>query len=245
MTQHTLTGRTENEITWFQRRDVMKAAAAWMAMGGLPVAMAQQRSNVVQLTGDALLNGSRLRPDQTIQTGDQLQTGPGSSMIFTMGNASFLVRQNTMMSVERGLTLNTVSLLRMVTGAVASVWSKGRDRSIITPTLTAGIRGTGVYTEVMPEQDSRTYFCNCYGTVELYSGRVKKVSEAQYHQSFWSQAQGAPLSPVGAINHSDEELEFLAQLMGQRTAWQIMGRKGVKDGRGQMDGAPAPYRSPG
>ena len=89
MTQHTLEDRTEKEITWFQRRDVIKAAAAWMAMGGLPIAVAQQRSNVVQLTGDALLNGSRLRPDQTIQTGDQLQTGPGASMIFIMGNASF------------------------------------------------------------------------------------------------------------------------------------------------------------
>lgn len=245
MTQHTLTGRTEKEITWFQRRDVMKAAAAWMAMGGLPVALAQQRSNVVQLTGDALLNGSRLQPDQTIQTGDQLETGPGSSMVFVMGNASFLVRQNTRMTVERGATLSAVSVLRMVSGAVASVWKKGNNRSIITPTITAGIRGTGVYTEVMADQDSRTYFCNCYGTVELNSGGVQKVSEAQYHQSFWSQTQGALLAPAAAINHSDEELEFLAQLMGQRTAWQIAGRKGVKDGKGQMDATPAPYRSPG
>lgn len=245
MTQHMLAGRLEKEITWFQRRDVIKAAAAWVAMGGLPVAMAQQRSNVVQLTGDALLNGSRLQPDQIIQTGDQLQTGPGSSMIFAMGNAAFLVRQNTRMTVERGTTLSAVSVLRMVSGAVASVWNKGSNRSIITPTITAGIRGTGVYTEVMADQDSRTYFCNCYGIVELNAGGSQTVSEAQYHQSFWSQTQGAPLAPAGAINHSDEELEFLAQLMGQRTAWQIAGRKGVKDGKGRMSSAPEPYRSPG
>ena len=243
MTQHMLQGRTEKEILWFQRRDVLKAAAAWAAMGGLPLAVAQQRSNVVQLTGDALINGSRLTPEQIIQTGDQLQTGPGSSLIFAMGNASFLVRQNTMMSVERGTTLNAVSLLRMVTGAVASVWSKGGNRSIITPTLTAGIRGTGVYTEVLPDQGDRTYFCNCYGTVELNAGGSQTVSEAQYHQSFWSQTQGAPLAPAAAINHSDEELEFLAQLMGQRTAWQIMGRKGVKDGKGKMSAEA--YKSPG
>lgn len=234
MTQHTLAGRTETEVTWYQRRGVIKAAAAWAAMGGLPVAMAQQRSNVVQQTGDALLNGGRLRPGQTIQTGDQLQTGPGSSLIFAMGNASFLVRQNTTMTVERGSTLNTVSLLRLVTGAVASVWKKGNGRSIITPTLTAGIRGTGVYTEVFADQSMRTYFCNCYGTVELKAGNSQKVSESQYHQSFWSQTQGAPLSPAGAVNHTDEELEFLAKLMDQRTAWQIMGRKGVKDGQGKM-----------
>lgn len=232
MTQHMLQGRSEKEVLWFQRRDVVKAAAAWAVMGGLPAAVAQQRSNVVQLTGDALLNGGRLLPGQSVQTGDQLQTGPGSSMIFVMGNASFLVRQNSFVTVERGATISTVSLLRMITGAVASVWSKGSDRSIITPTLTAGIRGTGVYTEVLPDQDNRTYFCNCYGTVDLSSGGIQKVSEAQYHQSFWSQTQGAPVSPAQAINHTDEELEFLAQLMNQRTAWQIVGRKGIKDGKG-------------
>lgn len=234
MTQHTLAGRTANEVSWFQRREVMSAAAAWLATGGLATATAQQRSNVVQLSGDALLNNSRLRPGQAIQTGDQVQTGPGANLVFVMGNASFLVRQNTMMTVERGDTLNAVSLLRMVTGAVASVWSKGSNRSIITPTLTVGIRGTGVYTEVLPEQDNLSYFCNCYGTVELSSGGVKKTSQAEYHQAFWSQADGVALSPAGAINHTDEELEFLAQLMGQRTTWQVLGRKGVKDGRGGM-----------
>ncbi|MES2909937.1 MAG: iron dicitrate transport regulator FecR, partial [Pseudomonadota bacterium] len=165
MTQHFLQGRSEKEVLWFQRRETLKAAAAWVAMGSFGAAVAQQRTNVVQQTGDALLNGSRLLPGQTIQTGDQLQTGPGSSLIFVMGNASFLVRQNTMMTVERGATLSAVSILRLVTGAVASIWNKGGSRSIITPTLTAGIRGTGVYTEVLPQQDNRTYFCNCYGTV--------------------------------------------------------------------------------
>ena len=126
MTQHRLQGRTEKEVAWFQRRDVLSAAAAWVAMGGLPTAVAQQRSNVVQQTGDALVNGVRMQAGQTIQTGDQLQTGPGSSLVFVMGNASFLVRQNSLMTVERGATLNAVSLLRMVSGAVASVWKIGR-----------------------------------------------------------------------------------------------------------------------
>jgi len=180
---------------------------------------------------------------QSLQTGDQLQTGPGSSLIFAMGNASFLVRQNSLVTVERGATLSTVSLLRMVTGAVASVWSKGSNRSIITPTLTAGIRGTGVYTEVMPQQDNRTYFCNCYGTVDLSAGGSQTVSVAQYHQSFWSATQGAPLSPAPAINHTDEELEFLANLIGQRTAWQISGVKGNKTGGAKT--APPPYTTGG
>lgn len=237
MTQHLLQGRQEKEILWFQRRDALKAAAAWVAMGGLPAAMAQQRSNIVQLTGDATLNGNRLSPEHTIQTGDVIQTGPGANLVFAIGNSAFQVRQNSRLSVERGATLNAVSLLRLLTGAVASVWGKGVNRAIVMPTLTAGIRGTGVYAEIFADQGDRNYFCNCYGTVDLGAGSDKQVSQAQYHQSFWADAEprnGRYLSPAQALNHTDEELEFLARLVDQRTAWQIAGRKGVKDGRGQI-----------
>lgn len=237
MTQHLLQGRQEKELLWYQRRDVLQAAAAWVALGGLPAAMAQQRSNIVQLTGDATLNGTRLSPQQQIQTGDEIQTGPGSNLVFVIGNASFQVRQNSRLAVERGNTLNAVSLLRLLTGAVASVWGKGVDRSIVMPTLTAGIRGTGVYSEIFADQGDRNYFCNCYGTVDMNAGTEKQVSQADYHQAFWADAtarDGKFLSPARALNHSDEELEFLAGLIDQRTTWQIAGRKGNKDGSGKM-----------
>ena len=237
MTQHLLQGRQEKELLWYQRRDVLKAAAAWVALGGLPAAMAQQRSNIVQLTGDATLNGARLSPEQPIQTGDEIQTGPGANLIFVIGNASFQVRQNSRLAVERGNTLNAVSLLRLLTGAVASVWGKGVNRSIVMPTLTAGIRGTGVYAEIFADQGDRNYFCNCYGTVDVGAGNEKRVSQADYHQAFWADAtaqDGKFLSPARALNHSDEELEFLAGLIDQRTAWQIAGRKGSRDGSGSM-----------
>ena len=39
--------------------------------------------------------------------------------------------------VERGDTLNVVSVLRLLSGAVASVWGRGSSRLIVTPTLTA------------------------------------------------------------------------------------------------------------
>jgi hypothetical protein len=237
MTQHLLQNRNEKEILWFQRRDTLKAAAAWVAMGGLPAAMAQQRSNIVELTGDALVNGGRLLPGQTIQTGDQIQTGPGASLVFAMGNASFRVRQNSLMAVERGATLSIVSLLRIVTGGVVSVWNKGANRAILTPTLTAGIRGTGVYAEVLPQQNNRTYFCNCYGTVDLDAGGSKERSQSDYHQSFWADADeknGSKLSEAKYLDHTDEELEFLARLINQRTYWQIAGRKGTPDGKGRM-----------
>jgi hypothetical protein len=241
MTQHILQGRSEEEVLWFQRRDTLKAAAAWVAAGGLPAAMAQQRSNVVEFVGDVMLNGQRMVPQQTVQTGDDIATGAASRLVFLIGNAAFHVRQNSRLRVERGNTLNTASLLRLLSGAVVSAFGPGRNRSIVTPTLTAGIRGTGVYTEIMADQGGRSYFCNCYGTVDMESNGNKAVSESSYHQAFWGEVQprgGRFLTPAPAINHTDEELEFLARLIGQRTAWQIVGQTGVKDGRGYMEQRP-------
>jgi hypothetical protein len=241
MTQHLLQGRQEGEVTWFQRRDTLKAAAAWVAMGGLPAAMAQQRSNVVEMVGDVLLNGRRMVPQQTIQTGDEIATGPASRLTFVLGNAAMHVRQNSRLTVERGITLHTVSLLRLLTGAVGGAFGRGPSRTIVTPTLTAGIRGTGVYTEVFPDQANRSYFCNCYGTVDMQAGGNRALSVSSYHQSFWGEAEpkaGRFLTPAPALNHTDEEIEFLAGLVDQRTAWQIAGRTGVKDGRGYMKQRP-------
>lgn len=241
MTQHLLDGRTEQEMLWFQRRSFMKAAAAWTSMGGFTAAHAQQRSNIVELVGDAQVNGSRLTPQTILQTGDRIETGPNSNLIFVIGNASFQVRQNSRLAVERGNSLNAVSVLRLLTGAVASAFGKGTNRQIVTPTLTAGIRGTGVYTEVRPAQNFRSYFCNCYGSVDVAAGGERLLSKADYHQAFWAEAapvEGKILRPAGAINHTDEELEVLARLINQRTNWQIMGKKGTKDGTGYMDIAP-------
>lgn len=231
MSHHTLDGRTAPELLWFQRRQTLQAAAAWVALGGWGAAHAQSRSNIVELIGDALLNGEALRPETVIQTGDVIETGPQSRLIFVVGNSSFHVRQNSRLAVERGSSLYVVSLLRMLTGAVVSVWGKGTARRIVTPTVTAGIRGTGVYTEVRPHEDHRSYFCNCYGTVDLSTAADATTSTAEYHEAFWagSGADGEPrLTPARAINHTDEELEFLAGLVNQRTAWQISGRKGRK-----------------
>ena len=235
MTQHILQNRSEKELLWYQRRSFLQAATAWATLGGAATVQAQQRSNIVELTGDALLNGQRLAPQQTIQTGDRIETGPGGSLIFVVGTASFKMRQNSMMQIDRGDTLSAISVLRLLAGGVASVWGRGNRRLITTPTMTAGIRGTGVYTEIMATQNGRSYFCNCYGTVDVGAGADRALSQATYHQAFWGEVEprnGRTLTPAPAINHGDEELEMLARLVNQRTAWQITGQKSSKDGMG-------------
>ena len=233
MTQHRLANRTEHEVLWFQRRSFLRAAALWTSLGGTLGAQAQSRSNIVTLVGDAQANGNRLLPENTIRNGDELVTGPGSSLVFVMGDSSFHLRQNSRLKVEGDAGGAVVNALRLLTGGVISVWGKGPQRMITTPTLTAGIRGTGVYTEVFPEQDNRSYFCTCYGVVDLEASGERTLVQAEYHKAFWgepSALNGRLLTPGPLLNHTDEELEYLAQLVNQRTTWQITGRKGAKDG---------------
>src|SRR5690606_10646584 len=156
-------GRTEPEVLWFRRRGFLQAAAAWTALGGWSAAHAQQRGNIVDLQGDVLVNGRHVTPAGWVQSGDTVETGPISSVVFVVGDSAFHVRQRSRLVVERGPTLNAVSVLRLLTGAVACVWGRGSPRQVLLPTLTAGIRGTGVYAEVHADQDDRSYFCNCYG----------------------------------------------------------------------------------
>lgn len=235
------TRRTERPLAGLQRRSLVQATAVWATVGAGPSALAQPQGRMVELRGDVRRNGQPLTPRDTVATGDRIETGPGASAVFTVGDSAYLVRENTRLVLE-GDSPAAVRLLRLLSGAVASVWNRGTDRQIITPTLTAGIRGTGVYAEVFPAQDFRSYFCNCYGTVDIAAGADRVVSESSYHQSFWAEARarnGRTLFPAEAINHTDEEMEMLAALLQQRTAWQISGVRGPKDGRGRQYG---PYR---
>ena len=220
------------------RRRLLQAAGVLAATPGWQAAWAQgadsSPSRVVELHGDVLRNGVRIGAADRIAAGDRLETGPGSRVVLTVGDSAFLVRQNTRLTLE-GESPAAVRVLRLLQGAVASVWSRGADRRLVTPTMTAGIRGTGVYAEVLPEQDFRSYFCNCYGAVDIAAGADRTFSEATYHQSFWAEASprnGQSLFPARAINHSDEEMEMLSALVRQRTAWQVTGRKGSRDGSG-------------
>ena len=223
-----LPSRPEQQPPWFRRRDTLKAAAAWLAMGGLPAAMAQERSNLVQLLGDVQLNGQRLLPDQTVQTGDHLQTGPASSVIFFIGDSAFHVRANSRLSLERGKSLTTVSQLRLHAGAVASVWAASGEHQIFTPGLTATFQSAGVYAQASDQPGRASYLCNCYGTLALSSGRDKTLCTSTYHEAFWAatdSSEGDALMPADRINHTDAELEFLARLISRKTAWQVTGEK--------------------
>ena len=244
MTQHTLQGRTDSEILWFRRRSFLAAAAAWSALGGFGAAQAQQRSNIVELQrrcpAQRPAPGAAADHPDRRQPGDRARLEPGvrDRQLRVPGAPELAPDGRTR------ATLNAVSVLRLLTGAVASVWGRGTSRQIVTPTLTAGIRGTGVYTEVFPQQDHRSYFCNCYGTVDIGAGRRPDACRSsEYHQSFWGEAEAEerPLPHAGQGHQPHRRGNGIpgASWSASAPPGRSPGSKGVKDGQGYMEQQPA------
>lgn len=206
------------------RRQFMLSSAAFATAASWlnpQHALAQGVGNLIELTGDVLVNGRRLAPDGVIQTGDRVQSGPGSTCGFTIGRDAFMVRANTDLTITRGKSLFIADGARLLTGALASVFGRSaKPRSIVAPTVTAGIRGTGFYVEVRPDA---TYFCTCFGSINLAaaSGESELVDSNRHvaRRILANQAAGRAIVAAPFENHEDAELERLALLVGQRAPW--------------------------
>lgn len=196
------------------RRAVLKAAAALavqMTFLRRALAAGSVEKGVYRVRGDARINGEPARQGQEIQAGDRLTTGPGAELVFVVGRDAYMVRERSSLSFG-------ADALRVVTGAVLSVFGGGRRR-IETTTATIGIRGTGVYVEVEP---ARTYVCTCYGEVELVARddpAARETVRTRHHEApRYIMAGGAPqmLMEAPVLNHTDAELILLEDLVGRR-----------------------------
>ena len=92
--------------------------------GGWVTAQAQSRSNIVELRGDVLRNGRALTANDTIATGDRIETGPGSTAVFAGPQRLHAAAEHTRFA--GGEESTTVKVLRLLTGAVASVWARAQ-----------------------------------------------------------------------------------------------------------------------
>lgn len=196
------------------RRAVLKAAAGLAAQLVLlrrALAAGTIEKGVYRVRGDARINGEPARPGQEIRFGDTVTTGPGAELVFVVGRDAYLVRERSRLSFA-------AEALRIVTGAVLSVFGSGRRR-IETATATIGIRGTGIYVEAEPE---KTYVCTCYGEVDLEARddpASRETVRTRHHEApRYIMARGAPqmLMQAPVVNHSDAELILLESLVGRR-----------------------------
>lgn len=206
-----------------ERRQWLRAAAAMLAlqMAWLRAALAagSVEKGVHRLRGDVRINGAPASEGMDVKAGDVITTGAGSEVVFVTGKDAFLIRANSRVEAQGALGALVLSGLRVVTGAVLSVFSPGEPKTIRTATATIGIRGTALYVEVEPE---KTYVCTCYGEAELVAAddpSAREVVSTKHHdEPRYVMAKGAPqmLMKGPVINHTDAELVFLESLAGRK-----------------------------
>jgi len=194
-----------------RRRDFIKGTAALLLV---QEALAQGRleKGVYRLRGDVHVNGANAQQGGELRPGDTVRTQAGGEIVFVSQRDSFLVRQNS----EVSLVANG---LRVVTGAVLSVFAPGERKEIRTATAVIGIRGTAVYIEA---EASRTYACTCYGEAVLtpiaQPAAAETVRTTHHESPRYIMASGAPqmVMPAPLINHTDAELILLESLVGRK-----------------------------
>lgn len=190
------------------------------ALGAATIVADRARAGEIrQLLGDVTVNGRPASAATEIFPGDDVRTGPGGRIVFAIGSDAFLVRAGANLRLEGGAGAAWVTGFRLLTGALMGVFGAGRNRRIVTPTVTAGIRGTGVYLEAGAAE---TYFCTCYGRVELTCNTTGARIEvdARDHDANWirrNPASGRTIQQTAGLrNHSNAELEYLEGLVGRR-----------------------------
>jgi len=183
------------------------------------LALGSVEKGVAHVKGDARINGVPAKVGMDVKAGDLVTTGPGGEIAFVVGRDAFLVRANSRVEVEGEKGSLIAAGLRILTGAVLSVFTPGQPKRVQTATSTIGIRGTGLYVEA---EEARTYVCTCYGSAEIVSTAdpsAREIVRTTHHeQPRYVMAKGAPQMLTGApvINHTDAELTMLESLCGRQ-----------------------------
>jgi hypothetical protein len=145
--------------------------------------------------------------------------------VFVVGDHAMLLRSRSHLVIQPKANNEPGSLLigalRLFSGKLLSV-SRNKGMRIETPTATIGIRGTGVYMEAGPE---KTYFCNCYGEVDVVANgdaTSKETVISKHHDKpLYIYGQGEPgqcihdAQRLSKANHTDEELMLAEALVGR------------------------------
>ena len=189
---------------------------AALAAGTLP-------PGIAQIKGDVRINGKPAERGQRVNAGDVIVTGKGAELVFVSEKDAFLVRADSRVEYGSAATKGVATALRVVTGALLSVFESGRRRQINTATATIGIRGTAIYIET---EARRTYACTCYGEAVLTPvddpAAAETVRTKRHDQPRYIYGKGMPrmLEAAPVINHTDAELQMLETLVGRKVPFE-------------------------
>jgi hypothetical protein len=195
-----------------------------LAKGDVPI-----RPGLNRIKGEVIVNHKPAVEGQLIKPGDTIVTGRNSEAIYVIGQDAYLQRELSTVSFGADALQN---LMRVVSGKILSVFGKGA-KTVQTSTATIGIRGTGCYIEDEGTgAKARTYFCLCYGSVDLTPKAAPHEAESYtttHHDKpmyvLNDMKMPKMMVPAEVINHTDEELTLLEGLVGRVTPFYGTGKK--------------------
>ena len=207
-----------------RRGFMLGSAVAAASLVGGPVWAQSRTQGIRNLKGLVRVNGESVGNRATINAGDTVSTGADGRVSFVVGGDAFFLRENSELKIEPStIGSGVITSLRMITGALGAVFARrqGLGVSIHTPTVTAGIRGTGCYTEA---RDEGVYFCTCFGAIELTSemGGQKELIVASHHDARMIMREpkdGQTIAMSSFGKHTDQEMDGLERLVGRRAPW--------------------------
>ncbi len=194
------------------------ALAARLGLLREALAAGKLEKGVYRVRGEARVNGVPAREGMDVKAGDIITTGRDGELVFVIGKDALLVRANARVEVSGRAGALLADGLRIVTGAVLSVFSPGGQRTIRVRTATIGIRGTAVYVEDMRD---RAYVCTCYGVADVAAeddASVRETVTTEYHDQpryVYPAGTAERIVKAPVINHSDAELILLESLVGR------------------------------
>jgi hypothetical protein len=217
-------GLREGRRVWLHGAAAAGLLAAGMLRLRTALAAGTLPPGVAQIKGDVRINGKPAERGQRVGSGDVIVTGKGAELVVVVEKDAFLVRADSRVEFGAAAAQGTVAALRLVTGALLSVFESGRRREIRTATATIGIRGTGIYIEV---EARRTYACTCYGEAVLTPiddpGAAETVRTKRHDQPRYIYGKGMPnmMEAAPVVNHTDVELQMLETLVGRKVPFEI------------------------
>lgn len=224
----------QTEVTEIVRREfLIKMLSAGLVGSVVSTVLAQQvlamgaagqlPQGIQKMQGVVMINGIRAQIGSLVVPGDVITTGSASHAVIVVDKDAYLVREDSAIELmsdmgERHSTeRRSVSSIKVTAGKLLSVFGQGA-RSIETITAVVGVRGTGMYVEML---DDITYFCLCYGKADIdpkaYPAARLSLSTKHHDSPFYilpaGMKRGMLRAPV--INHTDEELIMLESLVGR------------------------------
>ena len=188
--------------------------------GSKPGKLPEGRS-IYRLQGNVLVDSKAATLETPIKPTSTIETPKDGEIVYISGGNSYIQRGSSRVELEFAQRPDSsfAAGLRLVAGALLSVFPRGTPMQLKTTTATVGIRGTGVYLEADPEQ---TYFCTCYGVADVSANNDPESREtvvAKHHDKplyIVSGAQrGNSIRRAPFVNHTDQELMLVETLVGR------------------------------